>query len=512
MGKQIIINHIKHEIRIAVVENGIVTELFYERERKKSVVGNIYKGKVLKVLPGMESAFVDIGLEKAGFLYVDDIWQDKDDENLLEDEAGESDKTEDENPEELGKKRQKKRSKQSISSLIKEGQEIMVQVSKGPIGTKGARITCNVTLPGRNLVFIPRNSNSVGVSRQIREEKERSRLRRIVSSLKPEGTGFIIRTVADGRSEEEFKLDIEYLRTTMREAERAFKTNRSPSLIYEDLNLNFRMIRDMLSKEISSIIIDNPNEFDKIQRYLSKYLPRYKSILKLYKRKTPIFDHFGVTVEIDKALGRKVWLKSGGSLVIDQSEALTAIDVNTGRFTGSNSHEETIVTTNLEAAVEIVHQLKIRDIGGIIIIDFIDMEQPENRQKVFTLLKEELKNDKARTKALPISEMGLVEMTRKRIRENLGRYLRVVCPYCDGSAGVRSPATTIYDIYREIEHLSQESNVPQNLILVLHPDVAEALEAEEAETFKSMNKLIHGSIKVQTSNRHHYEQYELFEL
>ena len=505
MSKQIIINHSKHEIRVALIEDSVISEIFYEREKNKGVVGNIYKGRVLKVLPGMESAFVDIGLEKAAFLFVDDIRTDQaqpDVEDAID-----------------GKKDQKtgfdthahKKPHQNISDLIKEGQDLMVQVSKGPIGTKGARITCGITLPGRNLVFMPQ-VNNVGVSRQIKDEKERNRLRRIVSTLKTEGSGFIVRTVATGRSEEEFKLDIEYLMNTWEEAERKFKTYRSPAILHEDLNLTTRTIRDMLSKEVSALIIDDENEFDKIKKYLNNYLPVYNSTIQLFKGKTPIFDYYGISLEIARALSRKVWLKSKGYLVIDQSEALTAIDVNTGSFIGSNNHEETILTTNMESAVEIVHQLKLRDIGGIIIIDFIDMESEENRHKVYNILKKELRKDKARTKALAISEIGLVEMTRKRNRENIGRFLCKPCPYCEGTSRVKSSATTIYDLFREVQKIAKEINTPKNLLVGLHPDVADYLEMEEFDTFKAMEKVIKGSISLQVSGNYHYEQFEIFEV
>ncbi len=499
MGRKIIINHTRHEIRVALIENNVVSEIFYERDKNKSVVGDIFKGKVLKVLPGMESAFIDIGLEKAAFLYVDDIRIDMDD--LDEDKKNGKDN----NHHSL------KAEKQNISTLIKEGQDIMVQVSKGPIGSKGARITCNVTLPGRNLVFMP-HVNNVGVSRQIRDEKERNRLRKIVSSIKPENTGFIVRTVAAGRSEDEFRHDVEYLLNTWTETEKKFKTYRSPAILFEDLNLTFRTIRDMLAPDVEELVIDDSYEYEKIKKYLNTYLPRYSSTLKLFNSKNTIFDQYGISQEIDRAMSRKVWLKSGGHLVIDQSEALTAIDVNTGRFTGSNSHEDTILTTNLESVKEIVHQLKLRDIGGIIIIDFIDMESMENRQKVYTALKSELKKDKARTKVLPISEIGLVEMTRKRNRENLNRFLRESCPYCNGRARILSPESIIYDIFREINRLTREQNPPQNLLLGLHPDVAEYLEVEEIDTFRSMERLIKGNISLQTSDKFHYEQYELLEL
>ncbi|MDX2469305.1 MAG: Rne/Rng family ribonuclease [SAR324 cluster bacterium] len=496
MGKKIIINHARHEIRVAVIEEGVVSELFYEREKNKSVVGNIYKGKVLKVLPGMESAFIDIGLEKAAFLYVDDI-RTKEHVDLDSDDSDGKDKP--------------SKNKQTINELIKEGQDIMVQVSKGPIGTKGTRITCNISLPGRNLVFMPQ-VNNVGVSRQIRDDKERARLKKIVTSVKPEGTGFIVRTVAAGRSEDEFKADVNYLHSTWTDVTHKFKTYRAPAILYEDLNLTSRTIRDMLSTDVEALIIDDEPEYERLKKYLDSYLPKYSPILRLFKKKQILFDHYGITQEIDRGLNRKVWLKSGGSLVIDQTEALTAVDVNTGSFTGKTNHEDTIVTTNLEAAVEVVHQLKLRDIGGIIIIDFIDMEGADNRNKVYNTLKEALKKDKARTKALPISEMGLVEMTRKRSRENLGRFLRQSCPYCEGRARIKSPATITYEIFREIQRMVKESACPENLLIGVHPDIADYLEIEEMNTFKSMERLIKGGISLQTSERYHHEQFELFEI
>lgn len=503
MKKQIIANHTRHEIRIALLENGAVSEIFFERIKNKSAVGNIYKGRILKILPGMESAFVDIGLEKAGFLYVTDI---RTETQQIDFENGKN-----ENNEKSRRQEDKERERPNISSLIREGQDIMVQVSKGAIGTKGARISCNVAIPGRNLVFMP-HANSVGISRQIRDEKERARLRRIVSHLKPEGTGFIVRTVASERYEDEFKHDIDYLTSSWAGVERRYKTYRAPAILYEDLNLTFRTIRDTLSHDVDALVIDDENEYEKVKKYLAAYLPRYSNKLKHFRYKSSIFDAYGVTKELDRALSRKVWLKSGGHLVFDHTEALTAVDVNTGRFTGSSSHEDTILTTNLEAAVQIAYQLKLRDIGGIIIIDFIDMESPENRQTVYNTLRNELKRDKARTKVLPISEIGLVEMTRKRNRENLGRYLKTTCPYCNGTARVRSPATTIYEIYQEVTRISKEGNAPQNLLVGMHPDVAEYFETDELDTFRMMERKIKGSISIQTSEKYHYGQYELLEL
>ncbi|MDH5752512.1 MAG: Rne/Rng family ribonuclease, partial [Deltaproteobacteria bacterium] len=444
VNKDIIVNHTPFETRVAILEDNKVTELYQEREKEKGVVGNIYKGRVLKVLPGMESAFVDIGLEKASFLYVDDVL---------------SDFTVYDDFEENGDGRayahassRNKEKRPPIDQLIKEGQEILVQVSKGPIGTKGARITGHLSIPGRNLVFMP-TMDSVGVSRQIYEESERSRLKEIVNRLRPQKSGFIIRTVAEGRSEDEFRSDINFLVSLWDGIRDKYNKSQAPALVYEDLSLTSRVIRDLISFEVRKLIIDDDGEYIMAKDFMKEYLPRYTGILEQFRRKQPIYDYYGIEEEIDRSLSHKVWLKSGGYLVIDQTEALTAIDVNTGRFVGKASHEETILKTNLEAIEEIVYQLKLRNIGGIIIIDLIDMENPQNRQKVYQALKEELRQDKARSKILQISEIGLVEMTRKRESENLGRMLSMACPYCDGTGRIKSLSSVAFNLFREIERM-----------------------------------------------------------
>ena len=389
------------------MEDGMLTELQYEREREQRIVGNIYKGRVVKVLPGMESAFIDIGAERAAFLHIDDI--------IPEEEMdGQG-------------KRNSRKEKQPIDKLLKEGNPILVQVSKGPIGTKGARITGHVSMPGRNLVYIP-GSKTLGVSRQIADERERDRLKNIVNRLKPEDAGFIIRTVAENRSEDDLHSDINYLISLWEDIREKYQTQEAPSLLHSDLNVIFRTLRDLFSSDIKKLVVDHKEEYKEIKNFVRSYLPRYGSVVEHYSRRDPIFDHYNIEMEIERALSPKVWLRSGGSLVINQTEALTAIDVNTGRFVGKESHEKTILRTNLEAAEEVVYQLQLRNIGGIIIIDFIDMELQQHRQMVYQALKDHLRNDKARSKILQISEMGLVEMTRKRDRENLSRYLCDPCP------------------------------------------------------------------------------------
>jgi len=499
--KEIIINHAPMETRVAVMENSLVTELYYERPKEKGVVGNIYKGRVLKVLPGMESAFVDIGLGKASFLYVDDVLPDF----TVYDEYDEG------NGGGQGVSQHSRRDKRPpIDQLIKEGQEILVQVSKGPIGTKGARITGHISLPGRNLVFMP-TMDSVGVSRQITDESERHRLKDIVTRLKPAKAGFIIRTVAEGHSEDEFRTDINFLVSLWDTILQKYARATAPALVNEDLSITFRVIRDLLSNDVRRLVIEGDGEYQRVQAFMKEFLPRYLHILEPFRRNQPIFDYFGIEEEIDRALSHKVWLKSGGSLVIDQTEALTAVDVNTGRFVGKGSHEETILKTNLEAVKEIVYQLKLRNIGGIIIIDFIDMEVQQNRQKVYQALKEELKNDKARSKILQISDLGLVEMTRKRDRENLGRLLSNLCPYCSGTGRIKSPSTVCFDLFRDIDRMRRNARRLGPLTLNLHPDVADYLLTEEADNLQRLQEQLGQKLTVRAMADFHHEQFEIFE-
>ncbi len=493
MAKDIIVNYSPHETRVAVMEGGMLCELFHEREREQRLVGNIYKGKVLKVLPGMESAFVDIGVERAAFLYIDDILNHKE---LV-------DEDEDDRPS------KKKSKEQNIEQILKEGQDVLVQVSKGPIGTKGARITNHISLPGRNLVYMPASS-TLGVSRQISEEKERNRLKNLVSQLRPETGGFIIRTVAEGRSEEDLHSDINYLASLWEDIRKRYRELEAPALLHTDLNVIFRTIRDMFSTDVRRLVLDHGKRYQEVRQFVRTYLPRYASMIEMFDRDLPIFDYYGIEAEIDRALSQKVWLRSGGYLIIDQTEALTAIDVNTGRFVGKESHEKTILRTNLEAAEEIVYQLQLRNIGGIIIIDFIDMESSQHRQMVYQTLKDHLRNDKARSKILQISEMGLVEMTRKRDRENLSRYLCDPCPYCDGTGQIKSSQTVCYEIFREIQR-SCQVNGKGSISVYVHPDVLSYLQAEEQEALQELEQEVGQPIVLKVSEALHHEQFEVYE-
>jgi ribonuclease G len=503
MSKDIIINHTQLETRVAVLDEGKVTELYHEREKERGVVGNIYKGKVIKVLPGMESAFVDIGLEKASFLYVDDVLPD-----LALSEDFEENGAERPAPNGNGRGRGQR---PPIDQLLREGQDLLVQVSKGPIGTKGARITGHLSIPGRNLVYMP-IMDSVGVSRQISDDHERQRLKEIVNRLRPEKSGFIIRTVAEGRSEDEFRADINFLVSLWDNILAQYAVAQAPMLVYQDLNITFRVIRDLLSPDVKRLVIDDEEQYRRVRSFLREFLPRYASVVQHYNRRQPVFDYHGIEEEIDRAMSHKVWLRSGGYLVIDQTEALTAIDVNTGRFVGKASHEETILKTNLEAVQEIVYQLKLRNIGGIIIIDLIDMEVAQNRQRVYQALKEELKHDKARSKILQISEIGLVEMTRKRDRENLGWLLSTPCPYCEGTGRIRSLSSIAFELFRELERMRLAARQLGALTINVHPDVADYMLTEERDYLDQLQSRIGQPFTVRSMDAFHHEQFEIYEF
>ena len=491
--KSIVINHSFYETRVAIIEDKRVIELFYERPQDKGHVGNIYKGIVQKILPGMEAAFVDIGSERSAFLYIDDLYQPQRYRyGTTLDVVEQAPLNRSERP--------------PIQKLISEGDEILVQISKGAMGTKGARLTTSISLPGRNLVFLPQD-NTIGVSRYISSAEERNRLKTLIQQMKPDPSGVIIRTVAESRSEEDIKTDLNYLVSAWYETQHNFENLKAPALLHEDLDILFRIVRDTLSPDIDQLIIDDPIQVEKLKLFFSKYMPRYQSILSLYKRGVPIFDYYGIEYGIDSILNRKISLSSGGSLVFDQTEALTAIDVNTGRFVGQENHEQTILKTNLEAVEQIVSQLQLRNIGGIIIIDFIDMASSENRDRVYRALKDELKSDKTRSRILQISEMGLVEMTRKRDRENITRYLSNPCPHCDGNGVIKSPATVGHEIMRELERYKPEHQ-NGSLSIIVHPDVHDYL-SNQTNMIEEKQKQMTIQLTCLSQPAFHHEQFEL---
>jgi ribonuclease G len=433
--KEMAISIDPNETRVAVLENGTLVELYIERE-KHSIVGNVYLAKVKDVLPGMEAAFVDIGQKKNAFLFVDEVAP-----------AEEADPVAD--VEVVGEAPAPR--KRRIQDLLSPGQTIPVQVTKDPMGTKGARVTMHITLPGRFIVLLP-GADFLGVSRRLPDD-ERDRLHEICTPIRPKGVGMIVRTAAEGASAEDLANDIAFLRRLWRKISKSISEAGSTELLYSDMDLALRTVRDDFSAQFTRLIVDDKHAYSKISAFLGKAQPALLKRLVLHKDRQPLFERLGIDTQMATALGRKVWLKSGGYLTIDETEALTAIDVNTGKYVGKRSLEETITKTNLEAAAEIGRQLRLRDIGGIIVLDFIDMEDEKNRQKVFSALTEVLAADRTKTRVVEISQLGLVEMTRKNVAEGLLDVLTDVCPCCGGTGHVPSDDTLRADAERRMRAL-----------------------------------------------------------
>lgn len=496
MANELIINVTPQETRVALLEDKVIAELYIERSKDRGIVGNIYKGKVVKVLPGMQAAFVDIGLEKAAFLYVSDVYSSMEDY------------------EEMGFQGEEMPTyfppSSQIEDLLSEGQEILVQVSKEPLGTKGTRITSYVTLPGRYLVFMP-TVDHVGISRRIKDEKERRRLREIIQAIKPPSGGFIVRTASESAEPDEIHNDMDFLLRVWSNIQKKRENSTAPSLIHADLTMVLRVIRDILSPQVNRIVIDSREEYENIVSFINSYMPKQKYEITLYEKKEPIFDAYGIEMEIDKILGRKVWLKSGGYIVIDICEALVAIDVNTGRYVGKRNLADTILKTNLEAAKEIAYQLRLRNIGGIIIIDFIDMEREGDREKVYQALEEAIRKDRQKTNIFKISDLGLVEMTRKRTRENLTRILGETCPYCEGGGLIKSKNTVCYDIFREIERTSSELG-GHSILVEANPEIVNLLYEEERLGVEELEQKLKKKIVIKGKPGFHQEQFNIVEI
>jgi ribonuclease G len=531
MSKEMIISSSAHETRVAILEDDLVAEVFIERERSRGVVGNLYKGRVSKVLPGMQSAFVDLGLERDGFLYVTDVIAtfeefdrletEEDDAAVRRNGAAEAGQPEGRRapPAAAAKGRDKEKKDEAepkIEDLLKEGQEVIVQVAKEPLGTKGARLTSHATMPGRFLVFMP-TVDHVGVSRKIDSREERARLRGIVREFR-EQTGFaggvIIRTAAAGRPKEDIVTDLSYFHKVWTDIRQRSETSRAPAVVFQEQSLVAKLIRDLLTEEFSAIRIDNAQEHRKILELVERIMPALAPKVKLYEKEFPIFEEYGVQAEIDKALRSKVWLKSGGSIVINQTEALVAIDVNTGRYVGKKTAgrlEDTIIKTNLEAAKEIVRQIRLRDLGGIIVLDFIDMEEKKNRQKVLQAVEQELRKDRAPSKALQVSDFGLVIITRKRVKQSLERVLTEPCPYCAGSAVIKSASTICYEIVSEVKKIGADLD-GQSLVLRVNPDIARALREEERGAFKDLKQSIGRDITLRPDTLLHHEQFDVMAI
>jgi len=508
MANELIINSRPHETRVALVENGVVIELHIERKTGQELMGNIYRGRVVRVLPGMQAAFVDIDLDRTAFLYVSDVYKDflELEQLMLQDSAN----NEDTLPHELEEIRSDPLTAISfnIEDLLHEGQNIMVQVSKEPIGTKGARLTSHISLPGRHLVLMP-TVNHIGVSRRIEDPDERERLRNIILDIRPGDLGFIARTVSEGADKDKLKSEMDFLARLWTNIQERMGKLSSPGLLYKDLNISLRSVRDLFTREVDRLIIDSREEYKNIMEFIETFASRLKYSVELHNGIDPIFDTYGVEVEISRALEKKIWLKSGGYIVIELTEALTAIDVNTGSYVGKRNLEETILKTNLEAVKEIAYQLRLRNIGGLIVIDFIDMEKKANRDRVFMTLKEALSKDKAKTHILRMSELGLIEMTRKRTRENLNRLMSEPCNYCEGRGTLKSKKTICCEIFRDLEREAASSVDGGNIYVRVNPEIDHVLKEEEQQSIMDMEKRIDRPIIIIAKEDFHMEQYEI---
>jgi ribonuclease G len=498
------------ETRVALLEGADLAEYFLERKHNAGMAGNIYRGKISRVLPGMQAAFVDLGpgIERKAYLHVAEILGAGDEKRLFEGYESEED-------EESGSNNKKKRtrrtrkvaSRRKIEDLVKEGQNILVQIVKESVGEKGARITGNLSLPGRHCVFIP-NSDRVGVSHRISSEKERRRLRKLVEEARPEGAGFIIRTAADGADADELKDDVDYLIRHWEEIGRREKGSSKPGLLYQDLDLTLRTVRDMLRDDVVELIIDDEEQFDRAVRFTKAFMPGYVERVKRYEGRTPIFDAYGIESQLRASLSRTVPLKSGGSLVIDQGEALTAIDVNTGSYVGKEDLETTITANNLEACEAVARQLRLRNLGGIIVIDFVDMDKASNRQLVWEKFNEELAKDTTRSNVTKISELGLVEMTRKRTRESLHQLLTEPCPTCEGRGVVKSTTTVGYEVMREVRRVGSSVDA-ERIQVECSPQVATWLQQHERDYLDHLEKRFHKLVEIKGTRGLPPDQYKV---
>ena len=589
MNKEMVISSTPHETRVAILEDDQAVEIFIEREHSRGVVGNIYKGRVSKVLPGMQSAFVDLGLERDAFLYVTDVISPteealEDDEDLVpapvpeaaasgepvpddgansvvaSNEATNGVVSQDSAPElegadgqltpetpssddpvpvaadptpangtsvasatgaprarQMDRRRPERQAPTArIEDLVKEKQEIVVQVVKEPLGTKGARITCHLSLPGRFLVYMP-TVDHIGVSRKIDSRDERKRLRTIVQRFREQSGlpgGVIIRTAAAHRSEEDLTADLTYFQQVWTEIQRRRENDRTPAVLFREESLVTKLLRDLLTEQFTAIRIDDETEHRRVMSLINRIMPNMAARVKRYTKDYPIFDEYGVQAEIDKALRSKVWLKSGGYIVINQTEALVAIDVNTGRYVGKKSAgrlEDTIVKTNLEAVKEIIRQIRLRDLGGIIVLDFIDMEDKKNRQRVAQAVEQELRKDRAPSKAVQVSDFGLIIITRKRVKSSLERTLTEPCPYCTGTGTIKTSATICYDILTEVKKVSTDLD-GYSLVIRVNPEIARALRDESRGVYKELESTVGRPVTIRSDEQMHHEQFDLMAI
>ncbi|CAK8720793.1 RNAse G [Candidatus Electronema halotolerans] len=505
MYTDILINAAPYENRIALVEGGRLLEFHIERPAEQGLVGNIYCGKVVRVLPGMQAAFVDVGLERTGFLYVDDVHAAAapNAEERSDEEAPCCRRHYPDNPA-LSKRCS---AQPGIEQLLKEGQTVLVQVAKDPLGTKGARLTCHITLACRNLVFMPQTDH-IGVSRKIEDEGIREELRRKIERLRPAGTGFIVRTAAAKISGAELEADMEFLLMLWDEIQTSARRAAAPELVHKDIDLVLKAARDLLTESINEVVVDSEEVHERLFRFVSTFAPKLKSRIVHYDGELPLFEAYGIETAISRAADKKVWLRSGGYIIIETTEALTVIDVNTGRYVGRNNLGETIFKTNMEAMQEIAAQLRLRNIGGIIIVDFIDMESEQDREALNRALSEVMAKDRSRVNILKVSEFGLVQMTRQRLSENLAQTLNESCPYCNGEGVVKSRRTVCYEIFRRIARDADKID-GRSVTVRVNPRLAELLLRDEAVQVRQLEQAVSKKIAPVPVPDFHAQRYEI---
>ena len=476
-GGSLIINCRPYEKRVALLENGRLVELYIERKNSQDITGNIYKGKVVRVIPGIQAAFVNIGLNKTGFLCAQDMY-----------ECG-------------------REVLPQIENLLRQGEEVVVQVVKAPTKAKGARLTTNIAIPGRRLVLMPHNRH-IGVSKRIKNKEERDRLKKIIEKIRPSNMGIIARTISEGVSKDKLSSEIKFLLRLWEDINLKIKRLPAPALLYRELSITLKAVRDLFTREVDRLIIDSKEEYNALLDFVHSFAPALKHSVELYDESIPIFDYYGIEPEIEKTLQRRVWLKSGGYIVIEQTEALTAIDVNTGSYMGEDDPEETILKTNLEAVKEIAHQIRLRNIGGLIVIDFIDMDKKSDRDRVFNTLKEAFSKDKAKTNIQYISTLGLVEMTRERTRLDLKESLAEICPYCSGRGLVKSRQSICYEIFRELERKTNSLG-DEKIHVLVHPEIDMFIKEYEQNHLKQIEQTLCKKIVFVPKGDLHIEKYEI---
>jgi ribonuclease G len=492
VGKRIVVNAGLTETRVAVQEKNALTDLYLERHARRSIVGSVYKGTVTNVLPGMQAAFVDIGLPKDAFLYAGDYTA-----NLAAATAALDDDDDDPDADvDIDIEEPKREARAPIEDVLRKGQTVLVQVAKESLGTKGARVTSFISLPGRYLVYMPQSTH-IGVSRRIRDERERDRLRAAVRGLNPPPGGYIVRTNAEDKGEAEFAADVDFLRRLWSQIQSRYEQTAAPATLHEEGDLTFRVVRDLFSLDVDEFLVDDREVYAKCVEYGQALVPALADRVKLYGGPTPVFESLGIEKEIEKALRRRVWLKSGGYIVIDQTEALVSIDVNSGKYVGKRDFEQTVLKINLEAAEEVARQVRLRDLGGIIIIDFIDMESAEHREQVDRAVKKAFAEDKARTNVLDISELGLVEMTRKRVRQDLRSLVSTACPTCRGSGVVKSDATLTEEVFRAVRQKVADAPPGGEVVIRVSAELADYLHGEGREALDRLARILDRKIAAQ---------------